>query len=82
MGLLLTHRQIQNGVIMGDQGGAPPPPPPSRGGPKLPCLFTEMSVADMVPGRGVPMWGVKTNQLLGSLCALPCVGYNYDPGGG
>ena len=30
VGSLLTHRQIQHGVVRGDQGGAPPPPPPPR----------------------------------------------------
>ena len=81
MVLLLTHRQSQYIVGCGDQGGSPPTPPP-WGGPNLPVIFPETSVADPVPGRGVPGWGFKSDQPPGSLCAPPLVGHNRDPGGG
>ena len=51
--LLLTHHQIQHSVGQGERGGSPPPHPP-RGGPNLPGLFTEISVAAPVTGRGLP----------------------------
>ena len=43
-------------------------------------LFPEMPFADPVPSRGVPGQGFKPDQPLGSLCAPPCTGQNYDPG--
>ena len=48
VGLLLTHRQIQNDV--GLEGPGTPPSLPPQGGPNLPGLFPEMSVAAPVHG--------------------------------
>ena len=44
--------------------------------------FPLTAVAAPVPGRGVPGWGVKPVQHMGSLCAPPCEVQNCDPGGG
>ena len=35
-----------------------------------------------VTSRGVPGWGLKSDQPPGSLCAPPRMGHNRDPGGG
>ena len=50
--------------------------------PKLTGSLPQKYVADPVPGRGVPGWGLKLDQTLGSLCAPPCTGHNRDSGGG
>ena len=52
-----------------------------RGGPDLPGILTKISVADPVPGRGVPVWGVKSDQPPDSLCTPPRAGKCFDPGG-
>ena len=39
-------------------------------------------VADPVTGRGVPGWGLDSDQPTDSLCAPPRAGENCDPGGG
>ena len=41
-----------------------------------------MSGAAPLPGGGVPGRGLKSDQPLGSLLALPHIGNNSDPGGG
>ena len=67
----------------GDRGGFTLPPPPThRGGPYLSGIFPETPVAAPVPGRGVPGWGINSDQPPGSLCAPPLAGRNFDPGGG
>ena len=77
-GSLLTKCQSQHGVGQGERGGSPPP----WGGPNLPGLFPEMSVAAPVPDRGVPGWGIKSDQPPGSIFTPPRAGHNRDPGGG
>ena len=73
------HRQIQHGVGRGDQGDTAPPPP--GGAPNLQGLFPETSFVALVPSGGVPERGLESYQPPGSLCALPRVVHNCDPGG-
>ena len=49
---------------------------------ELPGILPKTLVAAPVPGRGVPGWGVKSDQPLDSLLTPPRVGYNCDSGGG
>ena len=60
--------------------GRNPPLPPED--PNLPVIFTKTSGANPVPGIGVPGWSFKSDQTLGSICALPYAGQNCYPGGG
>ena len=62
--------------------GTHPPTHSPPGGPNLPGLFSEMSVAAPVPIRGEPGWGFKSDQPLGSLCAPTRAGHNFDSEGG
>ena len=70
------HSQSKYFVGRGDRGQVPPTP----GGPKLPSFFPKTSVVDPVPGRAVPVWGLKSDQTPGSLCAPPFAGNNRDYG--
>ena len=51
-------------------------------GKQSPDLFPKTYVASTMPVRGVPGWGFKSDQSLGSLCATPFAGHNHDPGVG
>ena len=55
-------------------------PLPPWGGPNLPGLFTETSVATPVPFRGVPERGFKLDQPPDSLFTPTHAGHNSDPG--
>ena len=80
IGPLMMHLHIHYAVRQGDWGGYIPPL--HWGGPNLPDMFPKMDVADPVPIRGVPGWGFKSYQPLGSLFAPSCAGHDRDPGGG
>ena len=73
-GSLLTHHQSQHGMVRGEWGETPP-----RGGPNLPVIFPKMSVADLVPSRGLPGKGFKSDEPPGSLFAPTLSVKNSDP---
>ena len=75
----MSHHHSQNDVGWGYQVGLPPPP--SRVGPDISGLHPENTVMSPLPGSGVPGWGIKSVQHLGSLCTPPCAGYSCDTGG-
>ena len=84
VGLLLTHRQSQHGMVQDGQGwGTPPPPHPTHtplpGGPGISGLLPVKSVATPAPSRRVNGWGIKPYQPSGSLCAPPYEGNDCDP---
>ena len=54
----------------------------NNGFPELPGLLPKTPVAALVPGSGVPGWGVKSDQPLDSIYTPPRPGHNCDPGGG
>ena len=78
-GLIMTHCQSQHYMVRGYQGGYPSPPQLAL---DLLALIPQQSVTTPVPSRRVSWGGVKPDQPLGSLFALPRAGQNFDPGGG
>ena len=76
-GYQLTHIQTPRRGEGGLGRGTPQPTP--RGGPGLPGIFPEKPIADLVPGRGMPEWGVESDQPPDSLCEPPRTGHNCDP---
>ena len=60
-----------NGTVGTGEGTLPLPP---QGGPDLPGILLKTLVAALVPGGGVPEWGVESYQPPDSPCTPPRAG--------
>ena len=78
-GSLINHCQNQNDMGQGDH---PPPLTPHTPGEAHVYwgILPYNDVATLVPSRGVPGKGVKSDQPLGSLCAPPRAVHSCDNG--